>query len=102
MEFREEILSNIRRGNIGVIPLKGISMLPTLPDGTVLFVCAQLDYYIGDIVVFYYPTEGYLVHRIVEIKEGAILCRGDNSKRVEVIMKRQIIGKVVNYITGEN
>lgn len=32
---------------------------------------------------------------------GAILCKGDNSKRIEVIRKRQIIGKIVQYVNGE-
>lgn len=33
-------------------------------------------------------------------REGIVLLKG-NSKRIEVIRKRQIIGKVVHYINGE-
>lgn len=100
MELRKELLLNIKHGNIGIIPLKGISMLPTLADGEVLFVQSQQEYSVGDIIVFFYPREGYLVHRIIQMDKGAILCKGDNAKRVEVIMKRQIVGKVIKSIAG--
>ena len=99
MNLKNEILANIKRGNLGLIPLKGTSMLPTLSDGDVLSVYAQHDYIVGDIIVFFYPGEGYLVHRIIGMEKGAVLCKGDNSKRIEVIMKRQIVGKVVDHVS---
>ena len=102
MNLRQEILLSIKRGNLGIIPLKGTSMLPTLSDGDILYVYAQQDYFIGDIVVFLYPQEGYLVHRIIKMEKGAIMCKGDNSKRIEVIMKRQIVGKVIDHISEQN
>lgn len=100
MNLKNEILLSIKRGNLGIIPLKGISMLPTFSEGDILYVYAQQEYSIGDIIVFSYPKEGYLVHRIIKIEKGAIMCRGDNSKRIEIIMKRQIVGKVIDYISG--
>lgn len=101
VEVKEEIISNIKQGKEGIILLKGVSMEPTIQDGTLLYVSGKETYSVGDIVVFSYPGEGYLVHRIVENNRGAILCKGDNSKRIEVIMKRQIVGKVVHYVNGE-
>jgi len=101
IDVKKEILSNIKQGKEGIVLLKGVSMEPTLCAGALLYVQQQPDYAVGDIVVFSYPTEGYLVHRIIEINRGAILCKGDNSKRIEVVMKRQIIGKVVRFINGE-
>ena len=101
VDVKEEILSNIKQGKEGIVLLKGVSMEPTLCDGALLYVQQQSDYAVGDIVVFSYPGEGYLVHRIIEINRGAILCKGDNSKRIEVVMKRQIIGKVVRFFNGE-
>ena len=98
---KEKILSNIKQDKEGIVLLKGVSMEPTLCDGALLYVQQQSDYAVGDIVVFSYPGEGYLVHRIIEINRGAILCKGDNSKRIEVVMKRQIIGKVVRFFNGE-
>ncbi len=56
MNLKDEILSNIKRGNLGLIPLKGTSMLPTLFDGDVLSVYAKRDYTVGDIIVFFYPA----------------------------------------------
>lgn len=97
VDVKKEILSNIKQGKEGIVLLKGVSMEPTLCDGALLYVQQQSDYAVGDIVVFSYPGEGHLVHRIIEINKGAILCKGDNSKRIEVIMKRQIVGKVVRF-----
>ena len=101
VDVKEKILSNIKHDKEGIVLLKGVSMEPTLCDGALLYVQQQSDYAVGDIVVFSYPGEGYLVHRIIEINRGAILCKGDNSKRIEVVMKRQIIGKVVRFFNGE-
>lgn len=101
VDVKEKILSNIKQDKEGIVLLKGVSMEPTLCDGALLYVQQQSDYAVGDIVVFSYPGEGYLVHRIIEINRGAILCKGDNSKRIEVVMKRQIIGKVVRFFNGE-
>lgn len=100
MNLKYEILSSIKHGNLGIILLKGISMLPTLSEGDILYVCAKENYSIGDIIVFSYPREGYLVHRIIKMEKGAIMCKGDNSKRIEIIMKRQIVGKVIDHISG--
>lgn len=101
VDVKEKILSNIKQDKEGIVLLKGVSMEPTLCDGALLYVQQQSDYAVGDIVVFSHPGEGYLVHRIIEINRGAILCKGDNSKRIEVVMKRQIIGKVVRFFNGE-
>lgn len=100
-EIKQEILQNIKLGHEGIIPLKGVSMEPTMHDGALLYVQSCSDYSVGDIVVFCYQGEGYLVHRIIEINKGAVLCKGDNSKRIEVILKRQIVGKVVRFVNGE-
>ena len=98
--LRQQLLENVKLGNEGIIPVKGVSMEPTLYEGDILFVQRQASYQEGDIVVFSYLDEGYLVHRIIGIDNGAILCKGDNARRIEVIMKRQIIGKVMRFISG--
>lgn len=102
VDVKKEILANIKKGKEGIVLLKGVSMEPTLYDGALLYVQQQSDYAVGDIVVFSYPSEGYLVHRVIAMNRGAILCKGDNSKRIEVIMKRQIIGKVVRFFMENN
>ena len=97
VEYKNIILDNIMQGKTGIMLLRGTSMLPTISDGAILYVCSQQEYYVGDIIVFSYPKEGYIVHRIIE-KEGKVLiCKGDNTNRKEVIMSRQIIGKVIRY-----
>lgn len=68
MNLKDEILSNIKRGNLGLIPLKGTSMLPTLFDGDVLSVYAKRDYTVGDIIVFFYRAKATLSIELLEWK----------------------------------
>ncbi len=99
-KMMQKILHQIEQGNEGIMILKGISMEPTLHDGAILYVKKFSDYNIGDIIVFSYLNEGYIVHRIIDIDRGVILCKGDNAKRVEMIMQRQVIGKVLHFVDG--
>ena len=102
LNLKAELITNIKQGNEGIIPLKGISMEPTLHEGDVLVVKSFSTYSIGDIIVFNYYLEGVLVQRIIDVRGSAFLCKGDNSKRTEIIMKRQIIGKVIRIFSGGN
>lgn len=99
-KMMQKILHQIEQGNEGIMILKGISMEPTLHDGAILYVKKLCNYNIGDIIVFSYLNEGYLVHRIISMDRGVILCKGDNSKRVEIIIERQVIGKVLHFLNG--
>ena len=101
--LKDVLIDNIKQGNEGIIPIKGISMEPTLYEGDVLVVKTFSSYSVGDIIVFKYFSEGILVHRIIDIEGSVFFCKGDNAKRIEIIMKRQIIGKVIKvYCGGKN
>lgn len=102
MKYKELFLENIKNGNEGLIPVKGISMEPILYEGDVLIVRGQESYSIGDIVVFLYCHKDYIVHRIIDINKDTIYCQGDNAKSIEPIAKEQIIGKVNHVIKGRH
>ena len=100
--LQNKIINTIKNGGKVLIPIKGISMKPTLIDGDVLVVQSKDIYFVNDIVVFRYLDEGYLVHRIIEIKGNVFICKGDNSKRKEIIMKRQVLGKVIEILSNRS
>lgn len=77
------------------LTVKGNSMLPALNEGDEISVKKEDDYHVGDIIVFDYPGEGLLIHRIISIDDGIYICKGDNAIRKEPVMKRKIIGKAV-------
>lgn len=99
--LQKQIINTIRSGKNAFIPVKGISMEPTLIDGDILVVQSKDIYFVNDIVVFRYLDEGYLVHRIIEIKGDVFICKGDNSKRKEIIIKRQVLGKVIEILNNK-
>lgn len=56
-------------------------------------------YSVGDIVLHSYNNEGYLIHRV---NKGKIfICRGDNAKRKERVLKDRIIGVLIKAMKGE-
>ena len=75
------------------ISVNGISMLPTLNQGDIVCTSAQEVYSVGDIVVFFFH-KFVLIHRIIDINQGKILCKGDNAFAAEEIDNKKIIGKV--------
>lgn len=75
------------------IGVQGESMEPTLYAGDTIQVVKE-EYRPGDILVFTYKNSELLVHRYVGERHGIILCKGDNSLRLEDIDKNAIIGKV--------
>lgn len=90
------MLKRIKCGKPTLVLLKGISMLPLLEPNDIITIQKCSTYNVNDIIMFKYNIEGYLLHRIVEIVDDkAFLCKGDNTKRIEVVMFRQILGKMI-------
>ena len=99
MEPREEFrhIMQIRffaRGKSMPLTICGNSMSPLLKSGDQIAVKPQKVYQVGDIVVFFYD-QVLLVHRIVQMQNGSIVCKGDNSFRLENISIEDMIGKAV-------
>lgn len=78
------------------IGVQGVSMEPTLYEGDTIRV-VKGEYKLGDILVFTYKYGELLVHRYVGEQYGRILCKGDNSLRLEDIDRNVIIGKVESF-----
>lgn len=76
------------------LKVEGTSMIPILQPGDSIVVCPKEEYVVGDILVFYYKNDDLLVHRLLQIRNGRLLCKGDNSFRIEDILPDQIIGAV--------
>lgn len=76
--------------------IKGDSMLPILKEGDVVnvIVCQEKDYKVGDILVFPYKKEGFIIHRLLRMTNGRYFCKGDNAFRLEDISGQDIIGRV--------
>ncbi len=82
------------------IIVKGASMNPRLKDGDLVRLRPLCDYHPGDIVVFSYKDEGYLVHRVISVQKNRLLCKGDNSFRLEFVSRNNVIGKVISVKRG--
>ena len=76
------------------LKVEGISMMPVICPGDTVTIKENEKYYRGDIIVYAYKKI-LLVHRILKIENDLILCKGDNSFRIEDITTDQIIGKVI-------
>ena len=83
------------------VTVNGESMQPTLYNGDIVRISCDKEYKIGDIVLFKYRDEGDLLHRIISIENNVYSCKGDNALRIEYILFRHIIGKVVSVYRNE-
>ena len=80
--------------NEAEISVEGVSMEPVLYKGDMLHI-KKGSYSLGDILVFPYKNGELLVHRYIGERLGRLLCKGDNSFRIEDIAAKDVIGKVV-------
>jgi hypothetical protein len=78
---------------------QGSSMYPTFKPGQMMFVQRQaLGLLPGDVIIYFDQNiKTYIVHRIVKIKDGLLITRGDNNPNLDAlpIEPQEIIGKVV-------
>lgn len=75
-------------------------MLPRLRPGDTAYILRQDSYQIGDVIVFPYRNEGFIVHRILQILPSTCVCKGDNSFRLEIVNISDILGKVIHILRG--
>ena len=78
------------------ISVEGVSMRPLIKEGDIISIMSQSEYGLGDVVLFSYKTDGFLLHRILKIEDGRYFCKGDNSFRLEDICKDEIVGKAIS------
>lgn len=92
----QDLLAAMLRSNDSVvITVEGISMLPTLQEGDTITLSKNHNYELGDILVFAYPADELLVHRLIWKTENTLYCKGDNAFRLEEVSPNQIYGKVI-------
>lgn len=86
----------LQRKKVLEIRANGSSMIPLISEGDRIIIKEFDSYFLGDVIVFYNKADNALiVHRIVQ-NEDVIVCKGDNSFRLERVDKCHILGKVIN------
>ena len=74
------------------------SMEPTITTGAFIVVNPHDDVEVGDVAMYKAGTNGYVVHRIIDVDEnGDYIFKGDNNETadMEAISKERIVGPVV-------
>lgn len=82
------------------LPFRGISMLPMLRQGKDEVEISPLPDVLQkyDLPVYQYPSGKYVMHRIVDVREGYYICNGDNLLQMEKIPRDWMIGLVTAFI----
>ena len=73
-------LSLVLQTQTPVVAVFSDSMVPTFYKGDMILVYGDKDIKIGDVVVFDSPDNKYpIIHRVIQIKNGGIVSKGDNN-----------------------
>lgn len=108
MILEEELMPLLRERlaagqTVRYLPFRGTSMLPMLRQGKdaveISPLPAKLKKY--DLPVYQYPSEKYVMHRVVDVQEPHYICLGDNTYAYERIMPEQMIGVVSAFKRGD-
>lgn len=71
------------------------SMKPYLNINDIVIVYKNNNYQINDVITYKKNNE-YITHRIIDINDKTIITKGDNNNSIdELILKKDIIGKVI-------
>lgn len=99
-ELIPTLLDVIRSGGSVELMTTGSSMQPMLYDKeSVVRLIAPKSLHRGDVVLYRYPHGKFALHRIAEIRDGVITCRGDNLSFDEPNIQRDWILAVVSDFT---
>lgn len=79
-------------------PTVGVSMLPMLKNRRdTVVICAKKERLKPLDVALYKRGEAYVLHRVLEVKEGGYLIRGDNCYADENIPEGAVIGVLTEF-----
>ena len=93
---------NYNRSEIFNVNITGHSMFPILNKKDVVVVKRSDIYQRGDIIVFDYGENVYIIHRILYCgRNSQYYCKGDNAFRIEIISEEDILGKVI-FVKRDN
>ncbi len=83
---------------------KGRSMLPLLREGRDLVTLKRRGterFRRGDVVMYRRPTKGYVLHRVIDVRENDYVILGDNCiSREYGITDSDILGVMTGFIRG--
>ena len=102
-EYDETIREVLDSGGAFRIYPRGTSMLPLLREGVDSVMLEKPDDVLkkGDIAFYRRDNGGYVLHRVIKVKGGYVMC-GDNHLMLENgIEQRQIIGRVCAIYRGD-
>ncbi len=101
MEVRIEDIIDVVKDTLNndeqfLLPLRGTSMLPFLKtnDKALLNKVNKLK---KRDVIFYQRDDGFVLHRIIKLKNDVFYVTGDNQYRIELVYPNQVIGVMVAY-----
>ena len=70
-------------GRAAYVIVSGNSMEPFLERGDLAILRRSGDYQVGDVVTYYHPRFGPVIHRIIDQSEGRFTLQGDNNGWVD-------------------
>ena len=79
----------------------GRSMMPLLKEGRDLFTVERMEgrRKVGDVVLYRRPPDKYVLHRVVEVKDGSYVILGDNCANREYgITDEDILGVMTGFV----
>ena len=93
------IKEQLDAGGVASFPIHGKSMMPMLRDRIDSVRIAKPDSNPQKYDIIFYTREdgSFILHRIVGIKNGIYICRGDNQIQNELVNEKQVIAYVTEY-----
>jgi phage repressor protein C with HTH and peptisase S24 domain len=99
-EMMALVVDAINNNQQAIIKVQGTSMEPFLKHNkTNVTISNYKKLSKGDIILFKYKGE-FKLHRIIKIKDGHIIAKGDNAYQKEFLIDSDIIGRVTCYETN--
>ena len=82
---------------------RGVSMKPMLRQGIDSVILSPLPEKLRkyDLPLYRYPNGKYILHRIVEEKDGHFICLGDNTYTPETVLPEYCIAVVTTFCRGD-
>lgn len=92
-QLREVLDLQLDRGR-AVLPVTGGSMHPLLREGDLVRLEQPAGAWRpGDVILYQREDGRYVLHRIVRIRKGLLLCCGDHQARGETVRPEQVLAR---------
>ena len=102
MTTTKNIEQMLSENGICVTGITGVSMLPMLRQGEDRVLLVRPTFPLpSDTVALYKRGQDYVLHRVIEYKDGIYRFRGDNCATDEFVAEKQILGVLSGFWRGE-